>query len=120
MDKYQAFQSFWSSFGIPAYDSLTVPDEAKPPYITYSTAEDSLDASVPLTANIWYLGDSWADITAKEQQISSRIGRGGAVVKYDEGAFWIVRRTPWAQRMDDPPNDRIRRILLQFTIEYFE
>jgi hypothetical protein len=36
MNKSQALQSFWESFGIPAYNEYTVPDNAEMPYITYS------------------------------------------------------------------------------------
>lgn len=119
MDKLQAYHKFWESFGIPAYDQSTVPDEATPPYITYQTASDDFNNSMFLNASIWYRGRSWADITAKEKQISERISRGGVCVPYDDGAFWIVKGTPWAQRMDDP-DDMIRRIVLQFSIEYFD
>ena len=31
MDKFQAQQSFWSSFGLTAYDENTVPDDAEYP-----------------------------------------------------------------------------------------
>ena len=41
MDKIQALDRFWNAFGIPAYDKNSVPDGAKPPYITYDVASDS-------------------------------------------------------------------------------
>lgn len=119
MDKLQAYHNFWSSFGIPAYDELTVPDERETPYITYQTASNDFNNTMPLTASIWYRGRSWVDVTAKEKMIAERIGRGGACVSYDDGAFWIVKGNPWAQRMDDP-DDMIRRIVLQFSIEFFD
>ena len=120
MDKIRAYNQFWNSFGIPAYDESTVPDEAKPPYITYQTASDDFGNAVFLNASIWYRGTSWADVTYKEQQISEYIGRGGRTVQYDGGAFWIVKGSPWAQRMSDPEDDSIRRIVLQYNIEFFD
>lgn len=36
MNKAQAIQAFWESFGVPAYEESTVPDDAVMPYITYS------------------------------------------------------------------------------------
>lgn len=119
MDKIQAYNSFWNSFGIPAYDELSVPDEAKPPYITYQTASDDFGNSLFLNASIWYRSTSWVDITHKEQQISEYIGRGGRSIPYDDGAFWIVKGSPWAQRMSDE-DDMIRRIVLQYNIEFLD
>lgn len=120
MDKLQAYNQFWNSFGIPAYDEGTVPDSAKQPYITYSAASDDFNNGLFLTASIWYRGRSWADVTRKEKEISEFIGRGGVNISYDRGAFWITKGTPWAQRMSDPEDDMIRRILLQINVEFFD
>jgi hypothetical protein len=120
MDKLQALHDFWSSFGIPAYDELTVPDGAELPYITYEAASDDFENTLYLTASIWYRDESWASITAKEKQISEAIGRGGYTKHYDEGAFWLYKRSPWAQRMNDPDDDMIRRIILQYSIEFLD
>lgn len=131
MDKIQAYNQFWNSFGIPAFDEISVPEEIydstlqkmvplKPPYITYQTAFDDFGNALFLNASIWYRGTSWNDVTYKEQQISESIGRGGRTIPYDGGAFWIVKGSPWAQRMADPEDDMIRRIVLQYNIEFFD
>ena len=59
MNKSQALQSFWESFGIPAYNEYTVPDNAEMPYITYSVSESNIGVPVSLTASIWYRMPSW-------------------------------------------------------------
>ena len=120
MDKLQAYNQFWNSFGIPAYDEGSVPDGAMQPYITYSAASDGFDNAVYLSASLWYRDTSWVDITQKEKEISERIGRGGINVPYDNGAFWMVKGSPWAQRMADPNDDMIRRIVLQLNVEFFD
>lgn len=120
MDKLQAYNQFWNSFGIPAYDESTVPDDAKPPYITYSAASDSFGNGLFLTASIWYRDTSWAGATRKEREISEFVGRGGVNVAYDNGAFWLSKGSPWAQRMADPEDDMIRRIVLQINVEFFD
>ena len=120
MDKLQALNKFWNSFGIPAYDQFTVPDNAEQPYITYETAYDDFNHPVALTASIWYRDFSWAAITAKEQEITEAVSRGGVTILYDDGAFWLVKGTPWAQRMDDPEDDIIRRIVFNYSIEFFD
>lgn len=121
MDKFQAIHTFWSSFGIPAYDENTVPDgDDKPtlPYITYDASVGSLGKSISLSGSIWYYGTSWALITAKLSEIESALGRGGVTLPIDGGAVWIRKGSPFAQRMNDP-DDMIRRIYINIEAEFF-
>lgn len=120
MDKAQALNTFWNSFGLLAYDENTVPDDATLPYITYESQSDSFGNSLSLRANLWYRSNSWEDITLKEQQIARDISRGGKMIPYDGGAIWIQKSRPWAQRLSDPNDDTIRRIILNINIEYID
>ena len=121
MDKEQALHQFWSSFGLTAYDENTVPDNALTvnggKYLTYNVATASLDEPTPLYANLWYKSSSWAEITAKDNEIAGTIGRGGAIVPFDGGKIWICRGTPFSQRMPDD-DDTIRRIYINVMAEY--
>jgi len=120
MDKFQALQTFWESFGIPAYDENTLPtgDDAPAfPYITYDAVVSSLGTPVAISASIWDYGTSWARVTAKMAEIQSAIGRGGKVLPIDDGAIWITPGTPFAQRMNDS-NDMVRRIFINISAEY--
>ena len=119
MDKVQAYHSFWSSFAIPAYDETTVPDGAVLPYITYNVLTSGFEDSLYPTASIWYKGTSWADITAKTEEISAAIGFGGTLVPYDGGTIWIKRGQPFAQRLSDT-DSLIRRVMLNLEIEFIE
>ena len=120
MDKFQALQTFWESFGIPAYDENTVPtgDDAPAfPYITYDAVVSNLGTPVAMNASLWYYGTSWAQITAKMTEIQSAIGRGGKMLRIDDGAIWIIQGSPFAQRMADS-NDMVRRIFINITAEF--
>ena len=117
MDKFQALDTFWNSFGIPAYDSNTVPDDADTPYITYEASVAEIDEKVPLTASLWYTSNSWKEISQKAEEISEYIG-GGAGVRYDRGRLWITKEVPFAQRMTEANNRQVRLIVLQVTAEY--
>lgn len=119
MDKAQALYNFWSGFGLPAYDETIVPDGAPLPRITYETSIDSFGAEVALTASLWYYSTSWAEITQKALEISKAIGMGGKILKTENGALWLKRATPFAQRFADS-NDSIRRIVLNVSAEFFE
>lgn len=124
MDKAQAYQSFWESFGLTAYDENTVPDNAleinNGKYITYEMSVSDFGSPVALTASIWYRGYSWLDITEKEMEISRDVSRGGKLVHCDGGAIWIRKGIPWAQRMSDSSSDSIRRIILNVEVEFLD
>ena len=118
MDKAQALNGFWSSFGLACYDEQTVPDNAVLPYITYETITDSLDNRLRLTGSLWYRSRSWEDITDKAQDIADYIGPGGVNLPYEGGSLWITRGLSFAQRIADPNDDGIRRIYLSINAEF--
>ena len=117
MDKAQALHSFWSSFGLEAYDEGTVPEDATMPYITYAVTTDSMDYIVGFTASLWYRSKSWKDVTEKSQEISEYIGNTGFTIPLDRGYLYIYRGTPFAQRMSDP-DDMVRRIYINANGEF--
>ena len=76
LDKFQALNYFWNSFGIPAYETTTVPEGANLGdfYITYEATIDSLDRAIPLSASIWKLNTmSWEEISQKAEEISDAL-----------------------------------------------
>ena len=115
MDKVQALVAYWNSFGIPAYETTSVPDNATFPYMTYEIATDSFNSTVAVTNNLWYKSTSWAEITRQAQNIADSIGMGGSLVRYDGGVIWINRGTPYSQRVAD---DKLKRLMLNFSLEF--
>lgn len=120
MDKLQAVQSFWSGFEWPAYDEQTVPEDAQLPYITHESSVSDFDREIAQTASLWMRSTSWQTITAKEKEIAARITRGGTMVKYDGGAFIIRMASPWAQHLAEQTDDTIRRVVLNYTLEFID
>lgn len=120
MNKMQTLHAFWNGFGLKAYDETSVPDDAKLPYITYDVASDNFGTTLLLNASLWYRDSSWSDITAKEQEISDFISRGGRMIRYDGGTMWIQKANPWAQRMSESSDDMVRRIVLSIMIEFLD
>lgn len=120
MTKAAAYQAFWESFGLPAYEENSVPsgDYAPDyPYITYEFLSDSLGSEVMLSASVWYRSTSWVEANKKAEDISAAIGRGGVIISCDGGGIWIKRGSPFAQSMGDE-DDSIKRKLLSVTAEY--
>lgn len=119
MTKQECLHAFWSSFGWKAYDETSVPDDAQLPRITYDYAETDFGENVSLNASLWERATGWRGVTSKSTQIGDYIGRGGVILRYDDGAMWITRSVPWAQRMGDD-DDTLRRIVLGITIEFID
>lgn len=117
-DKWQAIDEFWNSFGLTAYDELSVPDDAVMPYITYSAAVSNFENPVALSASLWYRSTSWGPVSKKSDQISAVI-EGYAIRKIDGGYMFITRGDPFAQRMSDPSDDVIKRIYINIMAEFF-
>lgn len=121
MDKFQALHTFWSGFGLPAYDENSVPTgDSRPacPYITYDAVVSNLGTPSAMSASLWYYGASWEQPSAKLAEIAAGIGRGGKILPCDGGALWIKQGSPFAQRMPDE-NDMIRRYFINIEAEFF-
>lgn len=116
-NEWTALHTFWNSFGLAAYDALTVPDDAVMPYITYEAKVGELEQKTALSASLWYRATTWEQISDKALEIGNAIG-GGMGVHYNGGRLWIVKETPFAQRLAEPTDDSVRRIVLQVSAEF--
>lgn len=122
MSVSEVLYNFWSGFGIPAYDENTVPDEAVMPYITYEVSDSFFGAMTDMSqsASIYYHSTSWVEISEKADQIAEFIGRGGRMLAVDGGAIWIKRGSAWAQRMPETADRMVRRIVLNYEVEFIK
>lgn len=117
MTKAAAIYNFWNNF-LTAYEENSVPTDATFPYITYQLVTDSLDKDVQMSASVWYRGSSWVEANAKAEEISQTIGRGGKILKCDNGRIWLKRGTPFSQNMGDESDNLIKRKYLNITAEF--
>lgn len=119
MNKSQALNTFWNMFDIPAFDENSVPDDTSFPYITYAESTGSLEDVIQLSASIWDRSNSWERISLKADEIAKKIGEyGHYTMKLDNGYVWFTKGSPFAQRMGDPNDDKIRRIYLNVQAEF--
>lgn len=116
LDKWSAQKVYWSSFGFPAYQELTVPPDAKMPYITYQTANGSLNGVVNVSASIYYKGTSWAAIMQEVLQMEKVADRQ----LFIDGGIMKVRKpiSNFAQPMSEAGDEKIRRMILTVEIEF--
>lgn len=117
MNKSQALDAFWNSFGVPAYSEETVPDDVAARHITYSVATGSVNSPVALSASIWDTNTtSWDYVSNLAENISNALIEVKSV-PLDVGYMYITRGTPFAQRMTDE-NDSVRRIYINIMVEF--
>lgn len=117
--KEQAIHQFWSSFGLPAYDSTTVDEDAEMPYITYDVSTGSIDDFILLTASLWYRSTSWTAITEKAHEIEEYLTTmSPPAIKIDGGRAYFVKGNPFSQRMAEQADDSVRRLYLQVNAEF--
>lgn len=109
MTKAEALYRFFNSFGITGYESYSVPEDAPFPRITYDLVTGDYGQDVAIGINLWYRASSLVDINAMADKIAGTIGLGGIQLACDGGHIHLYRGTPWAQSMDDPDDDTIKR-----------
>ncbi len=109
----QALYQFWSGFGIPAFTTMTVPDEVTVPYITYSLVESEPLEPTTHYAQVFYRATDNAALLSKVDQIKAAIG-GGVNIPCTGGLVTIRPASPYVQIMTDAaPENRYAYINLQ-------
>ncbi len=131
MNKEQAYNAFWSRFGVLAFEENSVPDdktiqslidaglaEAKYPYIAYQVITDDLGHPVYPMASIYDRSTSWKRITDLKNVISEHI-QNMTTIKLDNGRIFITKSSPFAQQQLESEDMNIRRIILNLQVEFF-
>lgn len=107
-----ALYSFFSGFGIPAYEENSVPKDAKLPYITYEIQEPDWSETASITASVWYRGSGYAELFSKVDEIEKKIGGGIRVPTRDGGCLYIYKGSPFSQ-VQPSEKDTIKVAYLQ-------
>ena len=110
-DTARALYLFWSGFGLPAYTTMTVPDDAVLPFITYSLVETEPTDPASHYAQVFYRATDNVGLMAKVDEIKAAIGTG-KILRTDGGYVMIRPATPYVQLMADD-EDRYAYINLQ-------
>lgn len=122
MDNYQALQTFWSGFGVSAYDEQTVFDKGNQPaypHITYESAGGGYMNTATLSASLWSKSTSWAWLKQKAEEIKKSIGYGGVRLKTDDGIIWIkLPETATFSAPFDSGDDTIKRMRMTIEVDF--
>lgn len=118
-DAAQALHTFWSSFGLTAYDENSVPTgTASPsfPYLTYQSYVGDIHNTVAFSVSLWYRSTSWAAVVNKAEEIRKKLV--GVNVPFDGGSVRLWSGSPGYYRMSDPNDDSIRRIVVNIEADF--
>ena len=117
--KAQAFQTWAQGFGVPAYSSASVPNDATLPYITYDFASAMFgEQQQAIVLNLWYPATSTeADANAKAEEIGQALGIGGVRLTCEGGMVWLLRGEPFYQAVTDA--NGLHRRYINITAEFF-
>ena len=121
----KALHGFFSSFGLLAFTEYNVPDEYPDgngvmqkvtlPYITYSLVEPSWRDSATMYARVWYRSTSYAEVTAKVDQIKAAVGECLSIPT-PGGAVYLIPGTPYTQNMPMEGDDTLKVVYMNFQI----
>jgi hypothetical protein len=129
MNKQQAYNSFWNSFGVLAFEENSVPTQdvlkslaeskhlPSDRYITYQVLTDDLDHPVFPTASIYHRSTSWEVVDLLANRISKYIKNMG-IISLDDGGMFITKGTPFSQHMGEDGDTTIKRVVLNLGIEF--
>lgn len=115
MTKAAAIQKFFSGFGLTAYPTTDVPDDAVLPYLTYEFTVGAFEDTTSPTVELYYYSESNIAINAKAQEISDAC-HNGAAVRFDGGGA-VIYSGPWTGLRDEV-SANIKRRRSNFTIQW--
>lgn len=103
----RALYTFWSQFGVPAYLSDCVPDDAQLPYITYSVSTAGFGGQTVQTAYAWCDRDPGGNVwrTSLMDDIRTAIPVGGLMIPVGSGYIIMYRNTSDFLKDWQDPND---------------
>jgi len=95
-----ALKTFFSSFGLPAYATGSVPDDVTTPYITFSLSVPNWDAPASMYAEVWDRTTTNTGIIRMADQITGEIGQCKNIPL--EGGYLVLRpESPLIQIRED-------------------
>lgn len=95
-----ALKTFFSGFGLPAYQEGTVPDDVELPYISYSLVSPEWNQKASMYARVWDRTKSNTRLIQKTDQITAEIGER-KILPLTDGYLVIWPETPKVQIQAD-------------------
>lgn len=114
----EALNTFFSGFGLDAYQEDSVPDDAALPYITFSLSVPEWNQKASNYARVWARTRSNTWLIQKADQITAAIGEMKSI-SYEGGYLVIWPETPLTQILVDGDDKSIRYAYINFSINAY-
>ena len=112
-----ALAAWLGGFGMPAYSAQAVPDDAAPPYITFTPVSGAWgDGEQNVAVEIWRRTESEARANADAEAIGRALGLGGVMLPCDGGGRGVKRGAPFWQAVDSG-EPGVKRRYINLSIE---
>lgn len=110
-------KEFYSGFGLTAFPSTAVPDDAVLPYLVYEVPYGGMDSPVSGTVNLYYHTESEGIPNAKAEEIRKAIG-SGVSLRFDDGVVYIFKGSPEQLNLSyqDEPSTKLRQLNITYSI----
>jgi hypothetical protein len=127
-DKTEALYNFLSQFGVKAYPSVMVPNEALKdlinigtPYLTYDIVLGEFEDNCYMTGQIYYnvLKQGINPLVREQEYITNALKRGGMTMRYSDGLMRVNLASPGAQIINTE-KDAIKKCVINIVVEYME
>ena len=112
----KALKTFAGGFTLPAYALGTVPQDVNAPYLVYPLIEPEWNQKATWYIQGWYRTTSYAELTAKADQIIKEVGTG-ITISTESGYLVIYPETPLCQISRDGD---YTSFYLNFSINVFQ
>ena len=110
-----ALDSFWNRFGVPAYLSGLVPDDAKFPYLVYERVYPAPNDVASGVVNLYYFSSGEVEINAKAREIRRALN---TQIHHDDGTTWLVLGSPAQLNLVNSENSNIKQRQINVTYNF--
>ena len=115
----KTLKQFLNGFEIPAYTTLTVPDDVELPYITYPLVQPEWDQKTSFYIQGWYRTTTYDDMLAKADRIMGEIGTG-LKLRMNGGYMVLYPETPFFQLVPSEEDNDVRSFYLNLSINAYQ
>ena len=118
MDKAQALDAFFNSFGWPAFDENTVETENEKRYITYEVITGSIGDNITINPALYDYSNSYERVQKKADEIYEYImTMRPPSFPIDGGRLVIMPGSPFSTRVDSGSTEW-RKIVLNIDLAF--
>lgn len=117
MNRHEALNAWLCDF-CSAYAAGSVPDGAKPPYITYTEAWGATFSENGIPVTVWGSDGTASQVNTIADAIVQALSLGGVAIRCEGGGLWLTPGDPFCTASGNLAPDR-RAVYINLNVETF-